>query len=353
MGKSENAEGVKEVTVKAGTQCPSLLAFLADNGSANKAEEARLSAKQNSELGTIFTRPYHPWTNGHLEGLFGSFSKAVGEIEIDDTNRHTLAQSIVEVVWRAFEYFHNNSPRKRLGGKSPIEYLRTYAVLPADLAKARKGLKAQKKRSERKRISSERLQDPPFRALVARIVKEHKFKDVELDHALKSLVHFDTSVIEGASSSFFAQSKREGFEESKRSFAYFMGIVRNKQRRLDQSRRNAQADVLNARRIIDENRRQEELIDGEERKELEELRTQPQAVVMRYARLLMKGRFKRLRNLCLEGIRKALRALFRVGKTKSQIFEALKLSVQALAEFSEEIKERMIALLFEEVRKLA
>ena len=74
---------------------------------------------------------------------------------------------------------------------------------------------------------------------------------------------------------------------------------------------------------------------------------------MRYARLLMKGRFKRLRNLCLEGIRKALRALFRLGKTKTQIFEALKLSVQALAEFSEEIKDRMIALLFEEVMKLA
>jgi len=60
-----------------------------------------------------------------------------------------------------------------------------------------------------------------------------------------------------------------------------------------------------------------------------------------------------LTNLYLEGIRKALRTLFRLGKSISQIFEILKLNVQASGEFSEEIKERMIAPFSEEVKKLA
>ena len=70
------------------------------------------------------------------------------------------------------------------------------------------------------------------------------------------------------------------------------------------------------------------------------------------AELLDHVRFKRLRDLCLQGIRKGLRALLSLGKTTAQIFEYLKLAVQALPQFSEEIKDRMISLLSQEVGKL-
>ena len=60
---------------------------------------------------------------------------------------------------------------------------------------------------------------------------------VELDHAVKSLVEYDQNVIESASSAFSAYSQRDGFQESKRTFAYFMGIVKNKQKAVDQDRR--------------------------------------------------------------------------------------------------------------------
>ena len=352
LGSAETACGVKEVTIKANRQCTSLLAYLADHRSSNRAGEAVWTMEEHSELGAIFTFPYHPWTNGHIEGLFGLFSKAAGDIEIDDTSRQSLAESIVKIVWRIFTYFHNNSPRKRLDGKSPLQYLKSFTVPAAEVARARQRLRAQKKRSEGNRRPTERLSDPSFRRLVAGILKEHGFEDCGLDHALKSLVHFDTAVIESASSSFSAYSKRDGFQESKRTFAYFMGIVRNKQKQLDQSRRNAAADVLNAQRLFDQIARQEELVEKERRQEQEELRTEPQRVVMRYASLLMKGSFKRFYDLSLQGIRKGLRALLSLGKTTAQIFESLKLAVQALPQFSEEIKDRMISLLSEEVGKL-
>jgi hypothetical protein len=308
--------------------------------------------EEHSELGTIFTFPYHARTNGHLEGLFGQFSRIVGPLEIDDSSRATLATSIVEVIWRIFIHFHNHSPQKRLDGKSPLDYLRTYTVLPREVEAARKGLGAQKQRSQKSREPHPRLSDPVFRALVTRILTEHQLQEVELDHALKSLVAFDTAVIESASSAFSAYSKRDGFEESKRHFAYFMGIVRNKQKAVDQDRRNAAADVLRAQRLLDETAGRRQELEEDDRQERQELKTQPEAVILKYAKLLMRGRFRWLRQTCFQGIREGLQALHRLGRTSTQVLDDLALTIRGLPDFAEDVKEHMVRLLSEEVEHL-
>jgi transposase-like protein len=348
----ENAKGVRRVVVKARKECASLLAVLADNRSSNTAAEARWAMEEHSELGPIFTFPYHARTNGHLEGLFGQFSRIVGSLEIDDRSRERLAESIVEVVWRVFIHFHNHSPRKRLDGKSPLDYLKTYTVLPREVEAARTGLGAQKQRSQRSRAPHPRLSDPVFRALVNRILTEHGFGDVEFDHALESLVAFDTAVIESASCAFSAYGKRDGFQESKRHFAYFMGIVRNKQQAVDQDHRNAAADVLRAQRLIDKNAAADQGLEEEQRQERHELTTQPEAVVLRYAQLLMQGRFRWLRETCLRHIREGLRALSRLGRTSTQILESLAVTIRGQPHFAEDIKDRMVSVLSEELEQL-
>lgn len=349
----EDAEGVEQVVVKAREECESVLTFLADNRSANTAAQAQAAMEEHSELGAIFTFPYHPRTNGYLEGFFGLFSRTVGRIEIDDTSRATLATSIVELIWRIAICLYNRSPREDLGFKGPAEYLKTYTVLPREVEEARKGLAAQKQRSQQSRAPHPRLSDPLFRALVTRILQEHHFQDVELDPALESLVHYDQNVIESASCAFTAYSKRDAFRKSKRTFAYFMGIVKNKQKAVDEDRRNAAADVLRAQRLLDEGAAQRHELEEEQRQERQELRTRPEAVIIRYAKLLMQGRFRWLRQRCLEPIREGLKALRRLGRTSTQVIEDLALRIRALPEFAEDLKEQMVQVLSEELEQLA
>jgi transposase len=348
----EDAEGVKRVVVKAREECESLLAVLADNRSANTAAEAHVAMEEHSELGPIFTFPYHPRTNGYLEGFFGLFSRIVGRIEIDDTSRVTLARSIVELVWRIVIALYNRSPQQGLAFKGPLEYLKTSTVLPREVEKARKGLGEQQQRSRQSRGPHPRLSDSLFRALAARILTEHQFQEVELDHAVTSLVEYDQNVIESASCAFSAYSQRDGFPESKRTFAYFMGIVRNKQKAVDEDRRNAAADVLRAQRLLDEGAAHRQELEEEQRQERKDLKTQPETVILTYAKILMKGRFRWLRERCLQPIREGLQALCRLGRSSGQVLESLALAIRGLPEFTEDIKDHMVRLLSEELEHL-
>jgi hypothetical protein len=348
----EDAEGVKRVVVKAREECESILTVLADNRTANTAADAQCVMEEHSELGTIFTFPYHPSTNGYLEGFFGRFARIVGRIVIDDTSRATLARSIVELVWRIFIAFYNYSPRESLDFKGPVEYLKTYTVLPREVEEARKGLREQQRRSRRSREPHPRLSDPVFRALVTRILMDHNFDEVEFDDALRSLVHFDHGIIESASCAFSAYSQRDGFDEQKRHFRYFMGIVRKKQKARDQERRNAAADVLRAQSLLDQNAVYRHEVEKEEQKEREELKTEPEAVILRYAQMLMRGRFRLLKKKCLQRIRVGLRSLRRLGRATGHTFEKLALTIRTLPDFAEDVKEHMVRVLSDEYNVL-
>jgi hypothetical protein len=225
-------------------------------------------------------------------------------------------------------------------------------VLPHEVENARKGLADQQQRSRKSRGPHPRLSDPAFRALVTRVLAEHQFDRIKLENALKSLVHYDRSVIESASCAFSAYSKRDGFDEDKRHFAYFMGIVKNKQKSLDENRRNAAADVLRAQGLLDEGAGEREAVEQEEQTERNELRTQPQVVILRYAQMLMRGRFRWLRHKSLQRIREGFRSLRSLQRATLQELEKITLSVRTLPGFAEVVKEQMIRLLTDEYLKV-
>ena len=347
VGRHETAEGVKTVVIEAAEECRNLLATLADNRSTNTAPETQQTMEDHSGLGPIFTFPYHPRTNGYAEGLFGEFSRVVGPLEIDDSSRDSIARSVESIVWRVFRHFHNYSPRHALGGKSPIEYFRAYTVTPEELEAAREGLKAQQERSRASRGPHPRLSDPAFRRLAESILTMHGF-DVPLDRALEALVNFDREIIEHADAAFVAQSRRDGFDERKRNFAYFMGIVRNKQRELDKARRESQLDKHRAQEVFDGLDAQKAEIERQEREERAQLGTAPEKVIVTYADLLMRGRFRLLKDQWLERIRDGLKALRRLGRTTRDVLENLILTIRTLPDFAEDVKEHMGRILTEE-----
>ena len=349
LASHENADGVKQAVIKAREECSPLLAVLADNRSANTAAEAQQAMDQYSELGAIFTYPYHPATNGHVEGLFGQFSRICGDIHIDDSSRSALARSIAGVIWRIFIHFHNHSPRTRLDGKSPMQYLKTYTVLPSDTEKARQGLSDQQRRSRQSRKPHPRLSDPLFRALVNHVLTEHRFQDVTLDKAIAVLVHFDGNVIEGAFCAFAAYSKRDGFDEQKRHFRYFMGIVKKMQAATDKNRRNAAAAVLRAQQLLDAETVHDQELQEEQRREEEDLATEPQKVILTYCELLMKAHFRWLWDRCIPRIRDGLESFVRRGRTRTNILDTLSLALGAMPQFAEDIKAHMMHILGEQI----
>lgn len=347
LGKEEDTEGVERVLVQARVECESTLAVLSDNGSANRSESIKRVAESQTELGQVFSFPAHPQTNGHMEGLFGQFSRIAGEIEVDDSSREALAHSVIEVIWRIFTYFHNHSPRERLEGLSPLEYLRCYHAEPQEVEEARTDLRKQQARSESLRKPHPRLSDPTFLGEVKRIVETHRL-EVPLENATRALLNFDSEVIASASSAFFSYSRRDGFDEQKRTFRYFMGIVVKKQKAIDEARVASHLGSLKVQKSRAEGEELRHQARQEATEEAEDLREHPEKVILQYADLLLSGRLRFLKEKSLQGLRRGIKALRRLGRWTRATLESLKLTIQSWGKYGESLKDEMVKLLIAE-----
>jgi transposase InsO family protein len=346
IGKTENSQGVKRVLIQVREEYSSILALLSDNGTANRAADPKAIFRWDED-GRIFSFPHHPQTNGHIEGLFGQFVRIVERIEIDDSTQETIASSIVEVVWRVFNHFHNHSPRKRLGGQSPLEYFRRYVPLPEEVEAAQKGLRKQREKSRASRNPHPRSTDPAFRARVEVLLKRHRL-EATVDDALRALLPYDLRVIESAGNAFFVQSHRDGFDERKRTFAYFLGIVRNKQKEVDQERLRAHIAARETAKHLAETEEARRIVEKERAQEKEELRVEPEKVVLRYCDLLLRGGLWVWRKRWLEGMRRGLQALQKLGRATRVVFESLAARIRGWGRFKEGLKNEMVKLLLAE-----
>lgn len=352
LEKTENANGVERVLVQVREEYRKVLALLSDNGSANRAADAQGVFQWEAGEGRIFSFPYHPSTNGHMEGLFGQFVRIVGQIEIDDRSRETIASSVTEIVWRVFIYFHNHSPRERLGGKSPLEYFREYLPKPGEVEAARKGLQAQRAKSRASRQPHPRLCDPAFRSRVESLLGRHRFT-VALDDALHALLPYDDGVIQRASDALFVQSRRDGFDERKRTFAYFMGIARNKQREADTERLRAEHLRRETAQRLEELEGHRKRLAEEERREDEDLRLWPEKVILWNCDLLLRGGLRFARERGIEGLRRGLQSLRKLGRASHAAIDTLAATVRSWEKYRHELKDAVVKLLFEEGERMS
>lgn len=251
--------------------------------------------------------------------------------------------SIAALIWRIYIRFHNFSPRKRLQGQNPIEYLRSYTPSSDEVEEVRERLKKQRDRSRRLQEQHPRRTDPGFRELVDGIITRHRF-EIELDKAIKALLHFDESVIRNSDTAFHVASQRDAFQEGKRHFAYFMGIVRNKQKQIDGERAKEKVEHENAER-----RRAHERAIAKDRESKErELENDPESFVLRCARLLLIGRLQLLRGRFTEELRRGVDRLREIERATKSVLGKLSFTIRSWPDFSEDLKSRMVELLAEE-----
>lgn len=345
IGKEETSDGVERVIVQARTECASLLSILADNGTANRSDEIRRLTGTN-DLQQVFTFPYHPETNGHLEGMHGQIARNMGEIHLDTSSRERLAESVVEVVTRIYAHFHNFSPRGRLGGKSPMEYLRGYAPRPEEVEEARKEIEKQRKRSEALRRPNPRLEDPGFQTLLDRVLCLGL--GVSREDATQALLRYDDLAIERARNAFVIQSQRDGFDKQKHNFAYFVGILRNKQRATDVARLKTEIGIHNTTEQVRRTAAEREQIRREEAEEKAELERRPEDIVLRNADMLARGGLRFARDRWIAGIRRGLAALRAIGRLTEVGLDRLTAAIHSWGQYAEETKDKVVAILTEE-----
>jgi hypothetical protein len=351
MEKTENSKGVERVLVQMREEYRGILALLSDNGSANRAADAEGIFPWGKGEGRIFSFPYHPWTNGYSEGLNGQFARIVGSIEIDDTSRETIAASVVEVVWRIFIHFHNYSPRERLAGKSPIDYFREYLPKPEEVDAARKGLQAQREKSIASRQPHSRLSDPAFRSRVENLLRRHRLP-AAADDAIEALLPFDLEVIQHSSDAFFVYSSRTGFDERKRTLAYFLGIVRRKQKEADTERLRAEYLRRDSARKLAAMEAERKQAGEEKRREAEDLRLRPEKVILWNCDLLLRGSLQLGRRRALEGIQAGLEALRKLGRATRDAIEGMAATIRSWEKYREELKEAAAKLLVDEAERI-
>jgi DNA-binding TFAR19-related protein (PDSD5 family) len=347
VGKEETSEGVERVLVKARGECENLLAVLADNRSANCAVDIKKVLGGEGKVGAIFSFPYHPQTNGHIEGNFGKLSRTVGEITIDDSSREAIARSVVEMASRIYDHFHNNTPVKNLGWLTRREYLRRYSPKPQEVEEARRELLGRQARSRALQQDPPRFSDPGYRDLVRSIISDHRF-EVELKRALKALQNFDDGAIESASRAFYVASKRKNFDEKKRTFAYFMGIVKNKQKPTDEYYRKRYSSIQAERRFKAAGEAHRKSIKEEQAQEKKDLRDAPEKVILEYSNQFLLGGLRLREQTCAQKIREGLVALKKLGRLKKRVIESLALKIRSWGDFTEKLKESMIDRLFSE-----
>jgi hypothetical protein len=352
LEKTENSAGVERVLIQVREEYRSILSLLSDNGSANRAADAEGIFQWTGGDGRVFSFPYHPPTNGHMEGLFGQFARIVGPIEIDDTSRDTVASSVVEVVWRVFIHFHNHSPRDRLGGKSPLEYFRQYLPKPAEVEAARKGLQAQREKSLASRKPHPRLSDPAFRSQVEGLLRRLRLP-ASIDEAIRALLPYEPGVIQRSSDAFFVQSSRKGFDERKRTLVYFRGIVRHKQQDADAERlRSEHLNRDTARKRVEMERRRRQIAE-EMHRDAEDLRLRPEKVILWNAEMLLRGSLELARDRWLAEIRRGLDALRKLGRATAAVIDQMAATIRSWEKYREDARETVTRLLFEEVERVA
>jgi len=231
IGDTETAKLVKEATDDFCQTHQKPLATLQDNGSGN--QKAALDFGADGIL-VIRAHPYRPETKGLIEGEFGLFEKKVSTIKITGETTKEIAQSVLENIVAVYTRLRNQTPRCSVCPFTPQEMM-NYKPGENEKQQAYDQLKEASERKAKQKEQGMKVSQE-FHELVDSIIKEHRLEGDSL-RLKQSLKYTELSIIREAEKQFAVQSKRDIFDEAKRTMAYFAAIARNMQDKKDEKRR--------------------------------------------------------------------------------------------------------------------
>lgn len=199
--------------------------------------------------------------------------------------------------------------------------------MPQEVEEARKELDKQRKTFRGAALSNPRLQDPRFQALLERVLSLGLA--VSSDEASEALLRYDDAVIERARNAFVIQSQRDGLDKQKHNFAYFMGIVRNKQKDIDKARLQTEIGIHNTTEQIRRLAADRDQIRREQAEEKLQLERRLEEIVLRHADMLARGGLRFAREQWLDGIRRGLDGLRTLGRLTQPNLDRLAATIRS------------------------
>ena len=221
---SETAEAVIKVLEahRKGWGIP--IGVLGDCGSANDSGEV-LRYLDEWGIQRVPVGPGNPKGNGTDEGAFSQMKKALGRILIDTTSLKTLARSVLEALVSLYVGMRNRLPvhQRKM---TPCQHM-VIPVSDEQRAVERNRLDAHvaaKANNEADQVKLDRL-DWVVRHYDLKVAPE------ALKHAQRSIKGYEPEAIRKTEEAFLKATRRNA---SRLNLAYFFGILKNIQRKMDE-----------------------------------------------------------------------------------------------------------------------
>jgi len=261
VSKEETAEVVYDVIKKHNNSHGRPLSILMDNSKANLSKKVNELIVQENII-EVCAYPGNAKTKGLIEGENAKINAKIGVIQIQGENEEEICESIVNAMVNLYVEMRNEQPRCGGSKCKPLE-LMNMVPTEQEREEAIKALKEQSVKSQENKASKKFKILVEKEVLITGLMGRNQLEISDEERFVKTLRKYDMQAIQEAETDFFAYSKRDSFEESKRTGHYFCGIVRNKQSELDKAKK---ATIIRERYLIGEEnkRRQEKILEREQ-----------------------------------------------------------------------------------------
>lgn len=200
------------------------IGVLGDCGSANDSGTV-LRYLDDWGIQRVPVGPGNPKGNGTDEGAFSQMKKALGQIRIDTTSPKCLARSVLEALVSVYVYMRNRLP-VHLRRMPPCQHM----ALPVS---------DERRTAERRRLDAHvaaRSNNEADQVKLDRLdwVIRHYGLDVAPDalkHAQRTIKAYELEAIRQTEEAFLKATRRNA---GRTNLAYFFGILKNIQRKLDE-----------------------------------------------------------------------------------------------------------------------
>ena len=221
--ETETAEGVRracEESARFMGRRPE--ALLHDNKPIHNDQKLRKAIEPETTM--IPATPGRPENKAVIEGEFGKFEQAVGNINLDDSTPENLVKSAVEEVVRAYTAGINHAGRVELDGISRMQALKSACPDPEKDRAFLENLKARQ----------DLIRKPDWLPTmdVARLILDQGFTDFQLDHldpkgAMRTWLssRYTPEAIRQALA-IFATERDKGRLKSKTAHRYLVKVMR-------------------------------------------------------------------------------------------------------------------------------
>lgn len=253
------------------------LSVLMDNGKGNLGREVEKLLKSHG-IEKIKAYPYTPETKADIEQEFGKLKEKIYPLKISGATERDLAMSVVESIINLYVEMRNQDPRCIDCPRSPGDMMK-YVPAEEEKKKAEASLAEQRKKSDEMRKKKESELPSEKEQLICGVIKRNSLNVSDEDRFMKTIFQYDNRAIKKAEIDFYAYSKRESFEETKRSGQYFAAIVRNKQMDIDSEYKK---EVMKKRYFVNEEwkrKKEEENRIKNEREKEEKMKKHPERIV--------------------------------------------------------------------------